>query len=192
MSIKLICAVMLSVVFSTVSEAFAQSTKPGKKVLLETFLDAQNKPQYPIAEVYSPYGEWTFDGALLTPNEKMDIRPKSPRVLGPRSANSENGYISTNFDLKGLTLVKVGFIGFKADEGYFAVEVFVSKDQGKNWVSLGVRRGDPTKEEETLTEFKINNKGNDAYRVKIVNASAPKSNRLNRVNITEVKFEYSE
>ncbi|MNJ97741.1 hypothetical protein D3C87_154940 [compost metagenome] len=168
----------------------AQQTK--EKIILETFLDAQNKPTYPSAEVYTLSGDWIFDSALLTPNEKLDIRPKSPRVLGPRAANSENGFLATQFDIKGLTAIKVGFIGFKADEGFFAVEVFVSKDQGKSWATLGIRRGDPTKEEETFATFKISNKKNEAYRVKIVNASAPKQNRLNRINITEVQFTYSD
>lgn len=190
---KLHRIIVLALCFSSmgISKTNAQKTTHTKKIL-ETFLDAQNKPQYPAEEITALSGNWLFDGALLTPNEKLDIRPKSPRILGPRSLNQENGFISTNFDIKGLSALKVGFIGFKADEGYFAVEVFVSKDGGRNWASLGVRRGDPTKETETIVEFKINNKKQEPYRVKIANVSDPKSNRLNRINITEVQFEYEE
>jgi hypothetical protein len=171
---------------------FAQSKQGQSKRILETFLDAQNKPQYPSAAVYSPSGEWTFDGALLTPNEKNDIRPMAPRLLGPRALNTENGYISSNFEVKGLQKIKVGFIGFKADEATFAIEVMVSKDDGKNWVTVGKRIGDPTKQAETIATFKVNAKKTDAYKIKVVNASSPKANRLSRINITEIDIEYAD
>lgn len=159
----------------------------------ETFLDAQNKNKYPAEVITALSGDWMFNDALVTNVKSNDIRPKSPRLLGPTSINKSNGYISTEFDIKGLSSVKVGFIGYKDDvSDYYAVEVFVSKDNGKNWASLGVRRGDPTKEEEAFAEYKINNKKKEAYRVKIANASAPKSNRLSRINITEIQFEYGE
>ena len=191
MRLNKITVLILCICFSGLHQSVAQKVPVNKKIL-ETFLDAQNKPQYPAEEITALSGNWMLDGALITPNEKLDIRPKAPRLLGPRAMNQENGFISTGFDIKGLNTIRVGFVGFKADEGYFAVEVFVSKDQGRNWASLGVRRGDPTKENETIAEYKISNKKQEAYSVKIVNASAPKSNRLNRINVTEVQFEYGE
>lgn len=164
---------------------------PKQKRILETFLDGQNKPVYPPADVYTPTGYWFFDGALNTPNEKSDIRPKSPRVLASNGTD-ESGFISTNYEINGLQKVKVGFIGFKADNGPFAVEVLVSADKGKTWKSLGTKAGDPTKEEETIAEFVLDKPSKGSYRVKIANASAPKPNRLNRINITEVQLIYEE
>ena len=100
--------------------------------------------------------------------------------------------MSTNYDVKGLQKVRVGFIGYQVDNGPFAIEVLVSSDKGKTWKSLGNKPGDPTKQEETIAEFVLDNPIKDSYRVKITNASAPRPNRLNRINITEVQLIYEE
>lgn len=167
--------------------------KTSDKTILETFLDAQNKHKYPAEVITALSGDWMFNDALTTNIKSNDIRPKAPRMLGPTAPNTSNGFMSTEFDIKGLKAIKVGFIGYKDDvSDYYAVEVFVSKNEGKSWVSLGIRRGDPTKQEEAFAEYKISNKKKEAYRVKIANASAPKSNRLSRINITEIQFQYEE
>ena len=192
MELNRLPVVFVSLFLLSVSSVCAQPQSTVKRIH-ETFLDAQNKNKYPVEVITALSGEWLFNDALVTDVKSSDIRPKAPRLLGPRSTNNANGFISTGFDIKGLTTIKVGFIGYKDDiSDYFAVEVFVSKDGGKNWASLGIRRGDPTKEEETFAEYKIKNKKQEAYRVKIANASQPKSDRLSRINITEIQFEYEE
>ncbi|TZF84597.1 hypothetical protein FW774_06315 [Pedobacter sp. BS3] len=182
----------LLLLFVTMNAAalFAQN-KPGQKKILETFLDAQNKPLYPVARVYTPTGYWIFNGALVTASQKLDIRPKAPRVLAG-NGSSESGFISTDYDIKGLQKIRVGFIGYKVDNGPFAVEVLVSTDKGKTWKSLGSKPGDPAKVEETIAEFTLDNPSKGSYRVKIANASEPIPNRLNRINITEVQLIYEE
>lgn len=192
MKVKITYLLLLAIMNTAALTLFAQD-KPGQKKILETFLDAQNKPLYPVVKVYTPTGYWIFDGALVTPNQKLDIRPKAPRLLAAGSSGSASGFISTDYDIKGLQKVRVGFIGYKADSGPFAVEVLVSADKGKSWKSLGSKAGDNSKEEETIADFTLNTPAkSDSYRVKIANASEPKSNRLNRINITEVQLIYGE
>lgn len=180
-------------VFLVSSAGFYLQAQAQQKRILETFLDAQVKNKYPAEVITALSGDWLFDDALVTNIKSSDIRPKAPRLLGPTSIGKSNGAISTEFEIKGLKTIKVGFIGYKDDvSDYYAVEVFLSKDGGKNWATLGSRRGDPTKEEEAFAEYKISNKKKESYRVKIANASAPKSNRLSRINITEIQFEYED
>jgi hypothetical protein len=169
--------------------AKAQKAAAAPGTIIEKFENAEKKGRYPVGDLKAASGSWNFSDALLWDKEPSDFKPMAPRILAASSLEDEAGSISTNFDLKGLKKVKVGFIGFKADPGFFQIEVFISKNKGKDWESIGTARGNYSKDVETFSEFKTNAKKTDELRVKIVNASAPKLNRYNRINITLVELE---
>ena len=156
--------------------------------ITETFETATKKGRYPEGNVTTANGVWVFSDALVYDKEPQDFRPMAPRLLSAPALDDEPGSVSSTFDVKGLKSVKVGFIGFKPDPGYFQIEVFVSADRGQNWRSIGVSRGRYDKSQETYATFKTNAKKEEELRVKIVNASAPRLNRLNRINITLIEM----
>ena len=168
----------------------AQDTKV--KTITETFERASRKGLYPIGKVNTPLGTWTFDDALVTPSEPLDFRPMAPRILTASTLDEPAGSVTTDFDIPGLKSVKVGFVGYKKDPGYFQVEVLISKDKGKTWESLGTSRGRYDKAAETFATFKVNSDSDkkQSYRVRIANASAPLLSRYNRNNLTLVEMEY--
>lgn len=162
-----------------------------QKTITETFEKATKKAQYPEGEVAAPSGKWLFTDALLWHTGADDFRPMAPRIMAAPTLEDTPGSISTQFEAKGLKNVKVGFIGYKPDPGYFQIEVFVSADKGQTWKSIGKARGKYNKSEETFATFKTQAKKDEELRVKIANTSAPKLNRLNRINITLVEMETS-
>ena len=171
----------------------AFNTAEAQKTITETFEEASGKGLYPIGKVNTPLGTWTFDDALVTPNEPLDFRPKAPRVLAASTPGEPCGNITSDFDIPDLKSVKVGFVGFKADPGYFQVEVLVSKDKGKTWESLGTSRGRYDKVSETFAVFHVkedNQSKRQSYRLRIANDSAPRLSRYNRINITLIEMEY--
>ena len=165
-------------------------TAYAQKTITETFEQASKKGLYPIGKVNTPLGTWTFDDALVTPSEPLDFRPMAPRILTASTPDEPAGSVTTDFDIPGLKSVKVGFVGFKQDPGYFQVEVFVSKDKGKTWESIGSSRGRYDKAAETFATFRVNPDKKQSYRVRIANASAPLLSRYNRINLTLVEMEY--
>lgn len=166
------------------NSAFAQS-----KIITETFETATKKAKYPEGEVTTPSGKWLFTDALLWHTGADDFRPMSPRIMAAPTLEDVSGSISTQFEIKGLKSVKIGFIGYKPDPGYFQVEVFTSADKGQTWRSIGNIRGKYDKSTETFATFKTHAKKDEELMVKIANTSAPKLNRLNRINITLVEME---
>lgn len=180
---RFIICLMGGITFNT--QGFAQ------KIITETFEDASGKGLYPIGKVNTPLGTWTFDGALVTANEPTDFRPKAPRMLASSTPDEPAGSITSDFDIPNLKSVKVGFIGFKADPGYFQIEVSVSRDKGKTWESLGTSRGRYDKAAETFATFQVKDEGKkQSYRLRISNDSAPRLTRFNRINLTLVEIEY--
>lgn len=161
----------------------------GQTIIKETFESATKKGKYPAGEVKTSNGLWLLDETLVWNAEPTDFRPMAPRVLSAPTIEDEAGSITSLFDIKGLKAVKVGFIGYKTDPGYFQVEVFVSSNKGETWRSIGTSRGRYDKSKETFAAFKTGAKADEELRVKVVNASAPKLNKLNRVNITLIELE---
>ncbi|MNJ97740.1 hypothetical protein D3C87_154930 [compost metagenome] len=179
--VKFFCLTALLLISSNL---FSQTKK-----ITETFENASKKGRYPSGEVTTTNGTWTFNEALVWDKEPTDYRPMAPRVLSAPTIDDEAGSISTNFEIKDIKHIKVGFIGYKTDPGYFQIEVLLSKDKGQTWESIGTARGKYDKSQETFAQFKVNSKKDEELRVKIKNASAPKLNKLNRINITLVEIE---
>jgi len=162
-----------------------------QKTITETFEEASGKGLYPIGKVNTPLGTWTFDDALVTPNEPTDFRPKAPRILAASTPDEPAGSITTDFDIPNLKSVKVGFIGFKIDPGYFQIEVSISKDKGKTWERIGTSRGRYDKTAETFATFEVKDDDKkQSYRLRISNNSAPRLTRFNRINLTLVEIVY--
>lgn len=184
LSIKMFFALLMLLV---VQKVHAQVKT--EKNLSENFEQASKKGRYPEGEVTTSNGIWIFKDALVWDKEPNDYRPMSPRLLAAFSIDDEPGSITTSFELKGLKSIKVGFIGHKPDPGYFQVEAFVSRNKGESWESVGTSRGRYDKGKETFGVFKVNTKKDEVLKVKVVNASAPKLNRFNRINITLIEME---
>lgn len=158
-------------------------------IITETFETATKKGKYPEGDVTAASGKWLFTDALVWDKEPTDFRPMAPRVMSAPTIEDEPGSLSTQFELKGLKSVKVGFIGYRSDPGYFQVEVSVSADKGQTWRSIGTARGKYDKGRETFATFKTNAKKDEGLMVKVSNISAPKLNRMNRINITLIEME---
>ncbi|GEM_PF-1515775 len=169
--------------------AFATGVFAQHKAITETFETATKKGRYPEGEVTTINGKWLFKDALVWDKEPTDFRAMAPRVMSAPTIEDESGSITSLFETKGLKSVKVGFIGYKLDPGYFQLEVLVSANKGQSWRSIGTARGRYDKSRETFATFKTNSKKDEELMIKVVNTSAPKLNRLNRVNITLIEME---
>ncbi len=139
-------------------------------------------------------GSWHFNqgfAAQSVNDYKNGLR--SARISG-KATDPNQGYVSPNYDLKGLQSFSFYFSGANFGEGagneipLRTVEAYISKDKGATWVKLA--EASAAKNTFTTVTVPVNAGARELVRVKIQNSSpvsTATSNRL-RINIDDITF----
>ena len=139
-------------------------------------------------------GSWHFNQAFAaTGASDLKNGKRSARISGKANTIDKEGYVSPNFDFKGLRSVSFYFAGSTWGEGGYLedlrkVDVFISKDEGGTWTKIGeasTKRGEFQK-----FEFEVTSTPKEWVRVKIQNASIMSTATTNRIriNIDDIQF----
>ncbi|MFB9863597.1 DUF5689 domain-containing protein [Rufibacter immobilis] len=132
-------------------------------------------------------GSWHFNQAFAAQGAN-DLKngARSARISGKENDPANEGYVSPNFDYRGLRSVSFFLGGALWGEGGYLedlrkVDVFISKDKGQTWMKIGdatVARGEFKK-----FELPVEADEEELVRVKIQNASIKSTATGNRIRI---------
>lgn len=164
--------------------------------------ESTTKTNYTDGSVTLTTGSWFIaDGGIYTDANDLKIGANTTRLRG---TNLKDAVLRTEFDIQALKTVKLSFGGTLFSEGTDAgtgsgtgagpadkeisLELFISKDGGTTWTSLGKKMG--VRGTLTEVEFDVNAAATENVRVQIVNSSylRPSNNNRIRINVDNVTF----